>query len=40
MVAIVFSFLAPKDYGYPQNRGKGNPRDTLKWLASYGAYGW
>ena len=29
-----------KDYGYHQNRGKGTPRDTVKWPASYGAYDW
>jgi len=29
-----------KDFGYHQNRGKGTPRDTVKWPASYGAYDW
>ena len=29
-----------KDYGYHQNRGKGTPRDKVKWPASYGAYDW
>ena len=29
-----------KDYGYQQNRGKGDPRETVKWPASYGAYEW
>ena len=29
-----------KDYGYQQNRGKGNPRETVKWPASYGVYEW
>ena len=29
-----------KDYGYQQNRGKGNPRETVKWPASYGEYEW
>ena len=27
-----------QDYGYQQNRGKGDPRETVKWPASYGAY--
>ena len=29
-----------KDYGYQQNRGKGDPRETVKWSASYGVYEW
>ncbi len=29
-----------KGFGYHQNRGKGTPRDTVKWPASYGAYEW
>ena len=29
-----------KDYGYQQNRGKGDPRETVKWPASYGVYEW
>ncbi len=29
-----------KDYGYQQNRGKGDPRERVKWPASYGAYEW
>ena len=27
-------------FGYHQNKGKGNPRDTIKWPASYGEYEW
>ena len=29
-----------RDYGYHQNRGKGNPRDTVKWPKSCGTYDW
>ena len=29
-----------RDYGYQQNRGKGHPRDSVKWPASYGEYEW
>ena len=29
-----------KDYGYQQNRGKGDPRETVKWPVSYGVYEW
>lgn len=29
-----------KDYGYHQNRGKGSPRNTVKWSKSYGDYEW
>ena len=29
-----------KDYGYQQNRGKGHPRDSVKWPVSYGEYEW
>ena len=29
-----------KDYGYQQNRGKGDPRETVKWPSSYGDYEW
>ena len=29
-----------QDYGYQQNRGKGHPRESVKWPASYGAYEW
>ena len=27
-------------FGYHQNKGKSNPRDTIKWPASYGEYEW
>ena len=27
-------------FGYHQNKGKGHPRDTVKWPASYGEYEW
>ncbi|MEO1445150.1 MAG: protelomerase family protein [Cyanobacteria bacterium J06635_11] len=27
-------------FGYHQNRGKGNPRDSVKWSATYGDYDW
>ena len=27
-------------YGYHQNRGKGHPREHVKWLATYGKYEW
>ena len=29
-----------KDYGYQQNRGKGHPRESVKWPVSYGKYEW
>ncbi len=29
-----------QDYGYQQNRGKGHPRDSVKWPVSYGEYEW
>ena len=29
-----------QDYGYQQNRGKGHPRDAVKWPVSYGEYEW
>ena len=29
-----------KDYGYQQNRGKGHPRELVKWPSSYGEYEW
>ena len=29
-----------QDYGYHQNRGKGTPRETVKWPVSYGQYEW
>ena len=29
-----------QDYGYQQNRGKGHPRDSVQWPASYGEYEW
>ena len=29
-----------QDYGYQQNRGKGHPRDSVKWLVAYGEYEW
>lgn len=28
------------DFGYHQNKGKGHPRDAVKWPESYGAYEW
>ncbi|MEM7769238.1 MAG: protelomerase family protein [Cyanobacteria bacterium P01_A01_bin.37] len=27
-------------FGYHQNRGKGNPRDSVKWSSVYGEYEW
>ncbi|MEM8809430.1 MAG: hypothetical protein AAGF01_25695, partial [Cyanobacteria bacterium P01_G01_bin.38] len=27
-------------FGYHQNRGKGTPRDSVKWSATYGDYDW
>ena len=27
-------------YGYQQNRGKGHPRESVKWPESYGCYEW
>ncbi|NEP17339.1 MAG: hypothetical protein F6J97_10600 [Leptolyngbya sp. SIO4C1] len=27
-------------FGYHQNRGKGNPRDSVKWSVAYGEYKW
>ena len=29
-----------QDYGYQQNRGKGHPRESVKWPVSYGKYEW
>ena len=29
-----------KAYGYQQNRGKGHPRESVKWPVRYGAYDW
>ena len=29
-----------QDYGYQQNRGKGHPRESVKWPTSYGEYEW
>ena len=29
-----------RDYGYQQNRGKGHPRDSVKWPVAYGEYEW
>ncbi len=29
-----------QDYGYQQNRGKGNPRMMVKWPTRYGEYEW
>ena len=29
-----------QDYGYQQNRGKGHPRESVQWPASYGKYEW
>ena len=29
-----------QDYGYQQNRGKGHPRESVKWPVHYGCYEW
>ena len=29
-----------KDYGYHQNRYRGDPREAIRWPAAYGAYEW
>lgn len=29
-----------QNYGYQQNRGKGHPRESVKWPPSYGEYEW